>query len=124
MDLTDEIMKNILNPQKLKKTIHKYGVSSGKGFVSEKREGTKINEHGILEEVEVNTTFIDTLDDGSAINDKNIVICGNCGAAVHIDSVRECERCKKKICILCARQKKNTEKFFCCLAHQIPLLGL
>ena len=125
MDLIEsDLLKNILNPQKTKTIIHKYGVSNGKGFVSERRDGVRINEYGFLEEVEVNTIFIDTLDDGTPINDKGIVLCRNCGMAVHIDSVRECERCKKKICILCARQKKNTERYFCSLTHQIPLLGL
>ena len=119
-----ELINRILNPQRIKRTIHRYDVSNGKGIVSEKRYGVRYNEYGTLEEIEDNITYIDTLDDGTPINEKGIVMCNNCRKVIHIDSVRECARCKKKICILCARQKKNTEKYFCSLTHQIPLLSL
>ncbi len=123
MDLIDSTINRILNPEKVKRTIHRYGVSDGKGYITETNNGTRINAYGSLEELEVNTTFIDMLDDGTPINDKGIVQCKNCGAVIHIDSVRECERCKKKICVLCARQKKNKEIYYCSLAHQLPFLS-
>ena len=122
MDLLEQTIKNILNPESSKVQIHKYSVSNGKGYISEKRNGTRINELGILEEIEVNTTFVDTLDDGTPINDKGIVLCGNCQSIVHVSNVRECHKCHKKICTLCARQKKDSEIYFCSLAHQLPFL--
>ena len=124
MDLIERAINKILSPEKTKRTVHRYGVSNGKGYITETKTGTRINAYGVLEEMEINTTYIDPLDDGTPINDKGIVQCKNCGAAVHVDSIRECYRCKKKICILCARQKKNSEIYYCSLVHQLPFLSL
>ncbi len=121
--IESEILSKILNPQKIKQTIKRYDVSNGMGLVSEKRTGTRYNELGVLHEIEENITYIDTLDDGTPINEEKIVACDNCHKAIHVSSVRECARCKKRICILCARQKKNKELFYCSLTHQIPFLG-
>ena len=121
--LESEILSKILNPQKIKQTINRYDVSNGKGYTSEVRTGIRYDEFGILHELEENITYIDTLDDGTAINEEQIVACDNCKKAIHVSSVRECNRCSKRICILCARQKKNEEIFYCSLTHQIPFLG-
>ena len=122
--LEQVLLQLILNPSKVLKQRIRVQDDLGEGILFEIREGSRINEYGVQEEIEELVINTSCFGDGSPMNIYGIGRCPNCGLLVKEDSLRICQFCGKLHCIAkgCGRYSILTRKWFCCRTHRF--LGL
>lgn len=109
--LEQVLMRHILNPTGLKTTRAVLVDISSDGVISETREGTLINEAGILEEIRQENIYM--LDDGTSMN--VVVRCQTCNGIVKEQNLRRCP-CGKTCCVRqgCGQNVDgSTETLYC-----------
>jgi hypothetical protein len=125
--LESRLIDQVLNPAEFKiqrkRIVDK---PSALGISSETREGTRLNEYGILEKIIEEILYVQILDDGTTINEHGISKCQSCGQIVSAESIRRCP-CGKTVCIskACGVYSKRKDEWFCSRKHAtLAMLGI
>jgi hypothetical protein len=120
--LEEMLMRSILNPNpaELNSEIKRIVTAPSPGGVTQlKREGMRVNAMGVTERIKEEVVFIQTLRDGTVINNDSVLVrCQTCRQIVSVESIQRCT-CGQTCCISrgCGCYSESHSQWYCSKKH-------
>lgn len=121
--LEEMLMRSILNHNQAELTSEIKRIvttPSPHGITQEKREGMRVNAAGVTERIKEEVVYIQTLRDGTAVNDNGFVRCQTCLQIVSTESIQRCP-CGLTCCLTrnCGCYSENHDQWYCSKKHAL-----
>lgn len=119
--LEEMLVKAIMNPTKFNSEVRRLVAGSHpQGVTHETREGLRVHPGGEIERVKEEVNYVQTLSDGTAVEENGFVRCQTCKKVVRVESIERCP-CGQTCCISkkCGCYSKSKDQWYCSKSHAL-----